>query len=384
MCKITSNHRKSPLKRKSTEISLSRRHFFTRTELRTAIAHDHTYCKPPDPADPLCNNTLLSNVSPTESVLLEPEKPLLQKFSIECSFNDDAAIRFYTFFELYAQLMILFNFLGDSVNHLIYSGSSSDANYSRTKTRRALSPKNEFFLTLCRLRFNLMEDDLAYRFKISQPTVSRIFTTWVNFLYYKLKEIPIWPSREQVQLMMPEEFLCLYPNTRIIIDATEIFIQRPSDPSAQQVTFSSYKNSNTAKVLAGITPSGAFSFISDMYGGSILDRELFIASGLINKLEPGDAVMADKGFNIYDILESHGIMLNIPPRKNNDELSCRELIETRRIASLRIHVERAFKRVKDFRILDSIPINMAGLSSELFYVCAMLTNFRKPLVLKKL
>ena len=47
-------------------------------------------------------------------------------------------------------------------------------------------------------------------------------------------------------------------------------------------------------MLAGITPSGAFSFISDMYGGSILDRELFIASGLINKLEPGDAVMADK------------------------------------------------------------------------------------------
>ena len=113
--------------------------------------------------------------------------------------------------------MILFNFLGYSVNHLIYSGSSSDANYSRTKTRRALSPKNEFFLTLCRLRCNLMEDDLAYRFKISQPTVSRIFTTWVNFLYYKLKEIPIWPSRGQVHLTMPEEFLCLYPNTCIII-----------------------------------------------------------------------------------------------------------------------------------------------------------------------
>ena len=48
-----------------------------------------------------------------------------------------------------------------------------------------------------------------------------------------------------------------------------------------------------------------------------------------------------------------------------------------------IYVECAIKRVKDFRILDSIPINMAGLSSELFYVCAMLTNFRKPLVLKK-
>ena len=84
---------------------------------------------------------------------------------------------------------------------------------------------------------SLMEDDLAYQFKSSQPTVSRIITIWVNFLYYKLKEIPIWPSREQVQLTMPEEFLCLYPNTRIIIDAMEIFIQSPSDPSAQQLLF---------------------------------------------------------------------------------------------------------------------------------------------------
>ena len=36
----------------------------------------------------------------------------------------------------------------------------------------------------------------------------------------------------------------------------------------------------TLQVLEGITPSRAFSFISDMYGGSIFDRELFIASGL--------------------------------------------------------------------------------------------------------
>ena len=57
-----------------------------------------------------------------------------------------------------------------------------------------------------------------------------------------------------------------------------------------------------------------------------------------------------------------------------------EMIETRRIASLRIHIERAFSRVKSFKILNNIPNNMAGLSSEIFYTCALLTNFQPPLI----
>ena len=84
-----------------------------------------------------------------------------------------------------------------------------------------------------------MEQDLAYRFQISQATVSHICVAWINFLYYKLSEIPIWPSRAQVQSLMPPEFKEQYPDTRIIIDATEVFIQKSSNPHAQQVTFSS-------------------------------------------------------------------------------------------------------------------------------------------------
>ena len=51
--------------------------------------------------------------------------------------------------------------------------------------------KMNFFLVLIRLRLGLMEQDLADRFEISQSTVSRIIITWINFLFLKLKEIPI-------------------------------------------------------------------------------------------------------------------------------------------------------------------------------------------------
>lgn len=101
------------------------------------------------------------------------------------------------------------------------------------------------FLTLCRLRFGLPEQDLAFRFQVSQPTVSRIFITWVNFLYVKFKEVPICVSRDTVDKYMPTSFQSQYPRTRCVIDATEIYIQIPSNPTAQQITFSSYKNHNT-------------------------------------------------------------------------------------------------------------------------------------------
>jgi len=52
----------------------------------------------------------------------------------------------------------------------------------------------QFFLTLVRLRLGLYEFDLAKRFNVSQSTVSRITTTWINLLCRTLKGIERFPS----------------------------------------------------------------------------------------------------------------------------------------------------------------------------------------------
>ena len=77
-------------------------------------------------------------------------------------------------------------------------------------------------MTLLRLRLGLMEQDLVHRFGVSQSTASRVTTTWINLLYFKLKEIPIWMKKECVRSTMPQQFKKQYP-TRVIIDATEIY-----------------------------------------------------------------------------------------------------------------------------------------------------------------
>ena len=164
--------------------------------------------------------------------------------------------------------MVCFTFLGKAVSELSYRD-----HYKLTKGKPyKLSPLNKFFLMLCRLHLGLYEHDLAYRFGVSQITVSRVCLTWINLCYCKFKEVPIWPSRSIIDCNMPLIFQNLYPSTRCIIDATEVFIQKPQNPSAQQLTFSSYKNRFTFKALVRITLSGAICFVSELFGGNISDK----------------------------------------------------------------------------------------------------------------
>ena len=250
--------------------------------------------------------------------------------------DDDNKVRFYTGFATLSALMVCFNFLGDSVNKLHYWASTSSAVEAQTKSskgrKRILPPLEEFFLMLVRLRLGLLEQDLAYRFHISQSTVSRIFSTWINLLYLQFKQIPIWPPKELVQSNMPRAFKIKYPSTRVIIDATEIYIEKQNIPELQQLTFSSYKNHNTYNGLIGISPSGAVVFVSNLYPGCISDTELIRRSGLLDLLDRDDSVIADRGFDIEEDLALLGVRLNIPPfLRGKEQLSAQELVETRRI-----------------------------------------------------
>ena len=78
------------------------------------------------------------------------------------------------------------------------------------------------------------------------------------------------------------------------------------------MTSSSYKDDNTFKVLVGISPGGAITFVSKLYPGSITDQMLMKKSGPLDLLEKGESAMADRGFNIQDDLTPLGVKVNIP------------------------------------------------------------------------
>ena len=313
------------------------------------------------------------------------------EFRVDSIKHDDKQIHYYTGFSSYRIFKACFDFLGPAVSSLTYwdlgkvveTCEKLDTNTkgcSKGRNRKC-SPIDEFFIVLVRLRLGLFERDIGYRFGISQSTVSRILTTWIYFIYLLLQSIPLWPSRAMINVDMPDCFKTMYPSTRVILDATEIRVEKPSLPQLQQVTFSNYKNTNTYKALVGISPSGVITFISKLYAGSISDKELTRNSGILDLLEPGDSVMADRGFDIQDDLALLGVRLNIPPfLKGKSQLTEKELVETRRIASIRIHVERAMERIKKFHIFDrTLPSSMSPIANQIFFICAILSNFNPPL-----
>ena len=148
---------------------------------------------------------------------------------------------------------------------------------------------------------------------------------------------------------MPETFKQAYPNTRCIIDCTELFC--PSSLFIQSSLYSSYKHHVTYKGLIGIAPSGAVTFISNLYPGSISDKEITRRSGLLNEAlwAKNDSIMADRGFLISDDLENIGVSLVPAFLNRRGQLTKAEFKESQAIASVRIHVERAIQYVKKVR-----------------------------------
>ena len=65
-------------------------------------------------------------------------------------------------------------------------------------------------------------------------------------------------------------------------------------------------------------------------------------------------------------LSFHRLPLNDPERERTN---------TRCIAAVRIHVERAIECIKNYSILHNVPNNMHNKIDHIFFVCAVLTNF---------
>ena len=179
---------------------------------------------------------------------------------------------------------------------------------------------------------------------------------------------------------MPQAFKDAYPKTRVIIDCTEIYIEMTTSFCSQSATYSSYKIHNTAKWLIGISPAGYPSFISELYAGCTSNKQITKDCGILNMLEPVDDLMADRGFDIEDDMPD-GVTLNSSPFLNGaPQSSVSDESETRKIAAVRVHVERVIERIKRFRILKNVlPLSMASELNKIWIVCSYLTLFHAPL-----
>jgi hypothetical protein len=126
----------------------------------------------------------IENSRATQTVICQEEKqsqtddakfrgPIL---SIHKFRNDPTAVSYYTGLTDYSHFSYLFCCLGPAAYYLTYKCHSLDQ-------------KNELFLCLMKLRQAKDDIELGILFNISRATASRVFLTWLNFLFYQFKEI---------------------------------------------------------------------------------------------------------------------------------------------------------------------------------------------------
>ena len=77
-------------------------------------------------------------------------------------------------------------------------------------------------------------------------------------------------------------------------------MERPTNLKARAQTWSNYKHHSTIKFLIGIAPQGAITFISKWWSGRVSDVHPTQNCDLLEHLQPGDVILAERGFNIHD------------------------------------------------------------------------------------
>ncbi|KMQ84716.1 hypothetical protein RF55_17260 [Lasius niger] len=154
------------------------------------------------------------------------------------------------------------------------------------------------------------------------------------------------------------------------------------DVGVQLNTYSHYKGTYTCKFLTGVTPAGNISFISKPYGGRASDKAIFEQSNLKNLLQPGNAVMVDRGFLIDDTCKMNGWKCIRPPFfKNEKQFTKSEAILTSKIVRARIYIEKSNQRIKAFQIVGSrLPVNLVPLLEEIFTVLCATVNLNSTIL----
>ncbi|XP_078606457.1 uncharacterized protein LOC144879100 [Branchiostoma floridae x Branchiostoma japonicum] len=290
----------------------------------------------------------------------------IKKSSTSASNLTDAKCKLFTGIPTVALFMFVFRLVSDFIAPL-----------------KSMCQQDQILMTLMKLRLGLKNADLALRFSVSASTVSKVINRCIPILAVRLKFLIHWPSKETVKRNLPKKFRKKkYSNCRVIIDCSEIFTERPYNLKTRAKTWSNYKHHHTFKFLVGITPYGAVSFLSSSWGGRISDKDITLKSRFYNKVEYGDMIMADRGFTISEELALKGATLVMPPfTTGRTQLPGRIVQDARQISTLRIHVERAIERIKNFQILSQIcPLTFAPLLSDSVVICAALTNLLPKLI----
>uniref|UniRef100_A0A8C4GPJ3 DDE Tnp4 domain-containing protein n=2 Tax=Dicentrarchus labrax TaxID=13489 RepID=A0A8C4GPJ3_DICLA len=231
-----------------------------------------------------------------------------------------------------------------------------------------LSKFQQLLLTLMRLRLDLRNQDLAYRFGVKVGTVTRTVHQMVSIMSSTLVPTAVfWPSRAELRKNLPAALRTSHPDCAVIIDCFTVPFEEPVSRGNQQQQQRVVQSSqglgtsyNVLKYLIGVAPQGVVTFVSRGVLGNVTDKSLAEGCGLLCKLLPGDVVLASRDLDIADSVAARGALFRIAGSyqgeaygSSEDSLQADASSET---VSVQRHVDRVISMVKQRYAMLTGPV----------------------------
>ena len=175
----------------------------------SSVSSDHDYgATAQQPADQLAAAQAEIARLNAEVASMREERCFLTRLS-----KDDELVIFYTGFPSYVTLMAFFQCIEPSASRMTtYSQhrrrmtQQTACTHVVSSDQCTLSVVTQFRLVLRKLRVGNIDKELADIHGISTSTISRIIISWINYLNVVLGSMPLWPSRQTVDVHMPAVF----------------------------------------------------------------------------------------------------------------------------------------------------------------------------------
>lgn len=128
------------------------------------------------------------------------------------------------------------------------------------QTSHRLAIKEPIVLLLTKLKCDLTYTTLSVLFGISHELCKKYFCEMLPIISEVLGFTIQLPSLKKIKQNMPKCFE-QFQSVRIVLDCTEIFIQKPKCLSCRIRFYSQYKSNTTVKIVTGVSPGGIITYI---------------------------------------------------------------------------------------------------------------------------
>lgn len=267
-----------------------------------------------------------------------------------------------------------------------------DAKQPNAPAKQTLSWQDSILVVLVHLRTGSDTTDLFPYFGVSYSTLRKHYLVYQQALrFFMMTEMP-YPSIERILASAPPAIRKHHPTLESSIDMHEQGCETGSSLPVANTFFSKYKAKHTIKLFGAITPCG-FGLPVDTLDrpldeaeprpGRCTDPDLIEQLRWPERVAAGYSTMADKGILVHSQFAAHKHTLLTPFKKKKNVPGFNEtaMLATEGTARVRIHVERFFERVQDFKFLrNKVKVSEMDIFSSKWSIAYRLCNYDADLI----